>query len=89
MECPECGRTLPEGKNRCLYCGGVADTPAEQTGRDEAGDRIPGFGEEQRDVVHYLGTKTTKRRKPMSRILQVLIFFASAAIMGALVWLLG
>ena len=126
MECPECGRKLPQGKNRCIYCGGVAaetaDTPDGRTGTMEPGDRKEaeirvedgsiswadgssgrrvdpveggsfdypaGFSMDQKAIVRHLGIRQSKRRKPMSRVLQVLIFFASAAIAGALVWLIG
>lgn len=125
MECPECGRKLRHGKNRCIYCGGVAtetaDPPAGRPGTEGPGDRTDaggwapegttsrmdgasggekdpspggafdrtrGSGMDQRDIVRWWGIKPPRRRRPMGYVLQVIIFFGSAAIVGALVWLL-
>lgn len=125
MECRECGRRLPHGKSRCIYCGAVtvptADAPAGRTGMIEGGygadveipveertifcmdegsgsetdflagsdfDTVPGFGTGQRDTARHVGIEQSRKRKPGSRVLQVLIFFASALIMGAVVWLM-
>lgn len=124
MDCPECGRKLPMGKKRCIYCGGMAPDEMHLSAETDKGrepgrpgeDRVhveewtvshtqgglerenevlqgPEFeGNPDRDendpVIPFVLEKG-KSIKPMNRILLVLIFFASMAVVGALVWLIG
>ena len=121
MDCPDCGRVLPAGKMKCIYCGAMVPENAatsgkrEKTGKSqdqgrlrvaewkdthiqgdtpgERDDRVlftetPDRGIEETPVIPFAMEKS-RSPKPMNRVVLVLIFFASAAFMGALVWLLG
>lgn len=118
MDCPGCGRRLPEGKGRCIYCGALAPGamvasgevgggPGEDRVHEEAGNvsRVRGElkgGSGIQDLLHEapdqdrddrmllpFAMQKSRRPKPMNRVVLLLIFFASAAVMGALVWLMG
>ena len=124
MDCPECGRKLPGGKKRCIYCGGMApdgmDVSAETDNGGESGRQgenrthveewtvSHAYGDVEKESEAFQGNgfegnpnrdennpvisvtlEKSKSIKPMNRVVLVLIFFASMAVMGALVWLIG
>jgi hypothetical protein len=73
MKCPDCGRPLPAGKARCLYCGAAANSagpetassprsagPGSPTDQSETQVRLDDLPEDlRRQVLHALHSQKT------------------------------
>ncbi len=90
MQCSACGHEVHAGKGRCMYCGADLQEAVEV---DEAEKRAmngdPSMGKPLEGLPWPFALERTKRRAPWSRVTLVIIFFASAVLMGAIVFLLG
>lgn len=85
MRCPECGHELPVGKRKCIYCGTLLSEKGAK--RDTQISQDPGVSEEYISLKFSMAR--TKRRTPMNRLTLILIFLASAALMGFILWLIS
>ena len=79
--CTDCGHTVPDGKEICLYCGaaqGEEDVNAESK-----------MGMTGGDISWSFSMDKSRRPIHLSPVIQALIFIVSAAVGGFLVFLMG
>jgi len=94
VQCPKCDHSVPEGKNKCLYCGTVVDDVGSfaqgatwvDSGSQDWRLKVKGLSDE--DVLLTFGLKKTKKKLPMSKAVLMLIFMSSFVLGGLVVWLL-
>jgi len=73
-----------------MYCGAPLQEAVEvDEGEKRAMNGDPSMGASVEGLPWPLALEQTKRRAPWSRVTLVIIFFASAILMGAIVFLLG
>ena len=53
MDCPECGRKLPMGKKRCIYCGGMAPDEMVVSAERDKGRESGRAGEDRAHVEEW------------------------------------
>ncbi|MGD9038927.1 MAG: hypothetical protein PVH82_04770 [Desulfobacteraceae bacterium] len=81
---------MPNGRDRCLYCGAQQEGVAKAEGGPAAKAKPEDAGSASMDDVPWqFALEKSKRRKPLGRVAQIIIFFAAFALMGFLVLLLS
>lgn len=90
MQCSACKHEVPAGKAKCIYCGAALHEAVEVDGaanKEMNGDSSMGTPLEGLPWAFVL--ERSKRRAPWRRVTLVIIFFSSAVLVGAIVFLLG
>jgi len=103
VKCPKCRHAIPEGREKCLYCGcsvsgnnperssgvGIEKVSGESGLYAQTG-KVQGIQEDLESIeallFRQLERSGSKRRTPLSKGLQVAIFFLSMLLGGLIVW---
>lgn len=90
LQCSACGHDVQAGKDRCIYCGahqeGIAKSKEGAEGDADLEDPMNPPGDA---MPWQFALEKGKRRKPLSLLTQIIIFFAGFALMGFIILLLS
>lgn len=91
MECKQCGHKIPQGKDKCIYCGRPVDGAQGDPGRDPSEGADASIRETRLEEAEaYLSRQTdlmrSRRKSPVSKVLLAILFFLSMLVGGLIVW---
>jgi hypothetical protein len=85
----EVGRVFSEKAEEQAYIRSTPETETDTPGGEtEIPFKLP-FGTSIEDASLQLSLAKSKRRKPLGKVTLALLFFASAFIVGFIIWLMG